>query len=292
MQQSRFLIVLGGVIIVILAIWMSIFIVYPRQQVAIKRFGQIIRVEQHPGLYFKVPLVDVTVTVDNRILRYDLPTENIQVRGGAYYEVDAFFMYRITDPKLFLQKVQTGQPSYVETNNLAPRFVDALRAVYGKREFKSALSAERAEMMREVQQQFSQDAGSLGITIVDVRIRKTDLSDAVSEDIYKQMAAERLAAAERIRARGQQERDRIVAEANREYVEIVASAARDGDILRGEGQAESTRIMMDAMKYNPSLYVFWEAMDKYSKIGATPWIISPDEPFFQFIHKPPAQLTR
>lgn len=287
MQQTRLFIILAVVIVAVVAIWSSVFIVYPRQQVAINRLGQIVRVEQEPGLYFKLPLLDKAIIVDNRLRRYDLPTESIQVRGGAYYEVDAFFMYRITNPRLFLQKVQTGQPSFAEANNLAPRFVDALRAVYGKREFKSALSDERAEMMREVQDQFSQDAGSLGITIVDVRIRKTDLTDAVSEDIYKQMAAERLAAAEKIRARGQQERDRIVAEANREYVEIVASAARDGDILRGEGQAESTRIMIDAMNINPSFYMFWEAMQNYKNLSKTPWVISSKEPFFQYLHSQP-----
>ncbi|WP_375704983.1 SPFH domain-containing protein, partial [Bartonella sp. AA85SXKL] len=96
----------------------------------------------------------------------------VQVRGGAYYEVDAFFIYRITDPKLFLQRIASGRPQIAARENLAPRFIDALRAVYGKREFKAALSDERGAMMAEVQRQFSVDAGSLGITIVDVRIRK------------------------------------------------------------------------------------------------------------------------
>ena len=231
MQQNRFFIFLGVIIVICLAVWMSVFVVYPRQQIAIKRFGQIVRVEQEPGLYFKTPFIDQTVIIDNRLLRYDVPTQSVQVRGGAYYEVDAFFIYRITDPKLFLQRIGSGRPQVAAQENLAPRFIDALRAVYGKREFKAALSDERGAMMSEVQQQFSADAGSLGITIVDVRIRKTDLTDAVSEDVYRQMAAEREAAAENIRARGQQERDRIVAEANREYEEIVAAAKRTNGCL-------------------------------------------------------------
>ena len=273
------------ILLLVLAL-MSFYIVYPRQQIAIKRFGKIVTVEQKPGLYFKIPFLDKIVTVDNRLRRYDLPTQSIQVRGGAYYEVDAFFTYRIVNPKIFLQKVQTGTPEYAEAYNLAPRFIDALRAVYGKRDFRSALSAERADMMREVQEQFSKDAKSLGIMIVDVRIRRTDLTDAVSEDIYKQMAAERLAVAEKIRAQGQQERDRIVANANREYTEIVAQATKDSEILRGEGQAQSTHIMMEAIKTNPNFFAFLEAMDQYKKLLHTPWVISPQASFFQYLRDP------
>ena len=286
MQQNRFFIGLGVIIVVLLAIWMSVFIVYPRQQIAVKRFGQIVRVEQEPGLYFKTPFIDQTVIIDNRLLRYDVPTESVQVRGGAYYEVDAFFVYRVTDPKLFLQRISSGRPQIAAEKNLSPRFSNALRAVYGKREFNAALSDERAAMMEEVQRQFSADAGSLGITIVDVRIRKTDLTDALSEDVYRQMAAEREAAAENIRARGQQERDRIVAEANREYEEIVAAAKRDAEVTRGEGQAESIRLLLEARKTNPSFYDFWLAMENYKKLKSTPMVISPNEDFFYYFHNP------
>ncbi|WP_336294304.1 protease modulator HflC [Bartonella sp. CB169] len=291
MQQSRFLFIFGTIVLILMVLWMSIFIVYPRQQVAIKRFGQIVKVESAPGIYLKVPFVDKMIVVDNRLLRYDVPTQSVQVRGGAYYEVDAFFIYRITDPKLFLQRIASGRPQVAARENLAPRFIDALRAVYGKREFKAALSDERGAMMAEVQRQFSVDAGSLGITIVDVRIRKTDLTDAVSEDVYRQMAAEREAAAENIRARGQQERDRIVAEANREYKEIVAVAKRDAEITRGEGQAESIRLLLNAREANPSFYDFWLAMEQYKNLERVPMVISPSEDFF-FYFRNPLQVKR
>ncbi|WP_455478961.1 protease modulator HflC [Bartonella sp. B23] len=287
MQQSRFLFVLSAIVLVLMILWMSIFIVYPRQQVAIKRFGQIVQVESNPGIYLKAPFIDKMIIIDNRLLRYDVPTQSVQVRGGAYYEVDAFFIYRITDPKLFLQRISSGRPQIAARENLAPRFIDALRAVYGKREFKAALSDERGAMMAEVQKQFSVDAGSLGIAIVDVRIRKTDLTDAVSEDVYRQMAAEREAAAENIRARGQQERDRIVAEANREYEEIVAAAKRDAEITRGEGQAESIRLLLNAREANPSFYDFWLAMEQYKNLERTPMVISPHEDFFFYFRNSP-----
>ncbi|WP_208435947.1 protease modulator HflC [Bartonella phoceensis] len=286
MQQSRFLFICSAIVLLLMVLWMSVFIVYPRQQVAVKRFGQIVKVDSDPGIYFKVPFVDKMVVVDNRLLRYDVPTQSVQVRGGAYYEVDAFFIYRITDPKLFLQRIASGRPQIAARENLVPRFIDALRAVYGQREFKAALSDERGAMMAEVQRQFSVDAGSLGITIVDVRIRKTDLTDAVSEDVYRQMAAEREAVAENIRARGQQERDRIVAEANREYEEIVAAAKRDAEITRGEGQAESIRLLLNARQANPSFYDFWLAMEQYKNLEHVPMVIAPNDDFFFYFRNP------
>lgn len=286
MQRSPLIIIFWAFAVIVTALWLSVFIVYPRQQVAVKRLGQIVRVEPAPGIYFKLPFVDQTIIVDDRLRRYDLPTKTVQVRGGAFYEVDAFFIYRITDARLFLQKVSSGQPAMVEQINLAPRFDDALRAVYGQRNFSAALSSARGNMMLEVQEQISADARSLGITIIDVRIRKTDLTQAVSQRTYERMQQERYAVAEQLRARGGEEKDRIVAEANREYEEIVAAATRDSEILRGEGEAERIRIFRDAVASDPEFYAFWRSMDAYKKIRNVPMVLSPDSAFFKYLRSP------
>jgi len=286
MPRSPFFMALWGLIIVIAALWMSMFIVYPRQQIAVKRLGQIVRVEPEPGIYFKLPVIDQTITVDDRLRRYDLPTKTVQVKGGAFYEVDAYFIYRITDARLFLQKIASGDPATAERINLAPRFDDSLRAVYGRRDFSAALSFARSDMMSEVQQQISDDARSLGITIVDVRIRKTDLTEAVSQRTFDRMKQERYAAAEKLRARGREEKDRIVAEANREYEEIVAAATRDSEILRGEGEAERIRVFRDAVASDSEFYSFWRSMDAYKKIRNVPMVLSPDSMFFRYLRSP------
>lgn len=286
MQRSPLVIIFWAFAVIVTALWLSVFIVYPRQQVAVKRLGQIVRVEPAPGIYFKLPFVDQTIIVDDRLRRYDLPTKTVQVRGGAFYEVDAFFIYRITDARLFLQKVSSGQPAMAEQINLAPRFDDALRAVYGQRNFSAALSSARGNMMLEVQEQISADARSLGITIIDVRIRKTDLTQAVSQRTFERMQQERYAVAEQLRARGGEEKDRIVAEANREYEEIVAAATRDSEILRGEGEAERIRIFRDAVASDPEFYAFWRSMDAYKKIKNVPMVLSPDSAFFKYLRSP------
>jgi len=286
MQRSPLVIIFWAFAVIVTALWLSVFIVYPRQQVDVKRLGQIVRVEPAPGIYFKLPFVDQTIIVDDRLRRYDLPTKTVQVRGGAFYEVDAFFIYRITDARLFLQKVSSGQPAMAEQINLAPRFDDALRAVYGQRNFSAALSSARGNMMLEVQEQISADARSLGITIIDVRIRKTDLTQAVSQRTFERMQQERYAVAEQLRARGGEEKDRIVAEANREYEEIVAAATRDSEILRGEGEAERIRIFRDAVASDPEFYAFWRSMDAYKKIKNVPMVLSPDSAFFKYLRSP------
>jgi len=286
MRRSPFFVIFWFAVIVVAALWMSMFIVYPRQQVVVKRLGQIVRVEPAPGIYFKLPFIDQTIIVDDRLRRYDLPTKTVQVRGGAFYEVDAFFIYQITDARLFLQKIASGLPSTAEQVNLAPRFDDALRAVYGQRDLSAALSSARGDMMHEVKKQISADASSLGMTIVDVRIRKTDLTQAVSQRTFERMQQERYAVAEQLRARGREEKDRIIAGANREYEEIVAAATRDSEILRGEGEAERIRILRDAVAMDPEFYAFWRSMDAYKKIRDMPMVLSPDSFFFKYLHSP------
>lgn len=285
-KQSPLFVGLYLALAALVTLWLTVFIVYPRQQIAVKRFGQIMRVASQPGLYFKLPFIEQMVIIDDRLRRYDLPKKTVQVRGGAFYEVDAFFTYRITDAKLFLQKVASGQPSTAEEVNLAPRFDDALRAVYGQRDFSAALSSERADMMQEVKQQIENDARSLGITIIDVRILKTDLTEAVSQRIYERMRQEREAVAEKLRARGNEEREKIIAEANRGYEETVAVAARDADIARGQGEAERIDILRDAIAVNPEFYMFWRSQSAYKKVKDLPMVISPDSAFFKYLKNP------
>ena len=286
MKQSSLIGILVILALIVVGVSTSAYIVYPNEQVIVKRVSQIVRTEKQPGLYFKMPFVEEVVRIDNRLLRYDLPTLSVQVKGGLYYEVDAFLMYRIVDAEMFIKQISDGLPSTAEQRNLDPRFRSALGAVYGVRGFEDALSDQRVEMMRSIQQQMVEEAKPLGIEIVDVRIRKTDLTTQLSRGIYDRMNQERKAAAETILSRGNAERIRITAEADRNYVERVAIAARDAEILKGDGQAEAARLMNDAVKTNPDFYQFWLTMDKYQNIKDTPMVITPDWSFFDLMRSP------
>ena len=273
--------------VVLFLVYSSIFVVNERQQAIVLRFGEIVNVETEPGIYFKAPFpffeADNVQIIDDRILRFDLDDIRVQVSGGKFYEVDAFVAYRISDPRTFRQAV-SGSVSQAEAR-LRTRLDAALRRVYGVRGFEAALSEERAEMMREVRDQLRPDATSLGLEIEDVRIRRTDLTQEVSQQTYDRMKAERLAEAERLRARGREAAARIRARADREVVEIVAEARKESEILRGEGEAERNAVFAEAFQRDPGFFEFYRSMIAYSNalLGTgTTMVLSPDSDFFRY----------
>lgn len=286
--MSNRLPIIGIVVLVLLYLaYSSIFIVNARQQAIVLRFGEIVSVEREPGIYFKLPFgfmgADNVQKIDNRVLRLDLDDMRVQVSGGKFYEVDAFLAYRIDDPRLFRQSV-SGLISLAE-QRLRTRFDAALRRVYGLRGFEAALSEERGSMMKEVADQLRPAANSLGLKIVDVRIRRTDLTDEVSQQTYERMKAERLAEAEKIRARGREAGARIRAKTDREVVEIKADAEREAEILRGEGDAERSRIFADAYMRDPDFFQFYRSMKAYETAldpSGTRMLLAPDSDFFRY----------
>ncbi len=278
-----------GIAILLFLAYSSVFIVNAREQAIVLRFGHIQDVKREPGIYFKLPFAfldaDRVQYVEDRALRFDLDNIRVQVRGGAFYEVDAFVVYAITDPRRFRETVSADRDS--AEARLRTRLDAALRRVYGLRNFSAALSDERASMMQEVHTDLNNAAESLGITIRDVRIRRTDLTQEVSQQTFQRMRAERLAEAELIRARGNEEGQRRRAVADRQVVEIVSEAQKDSEIMRGEGDAERNRIFADAFQRDPAFFEFYRSMRAYvSALGdrSTTMVLSPDSQFFKFFN--------
>lgn len=286
-MTNRLPIILVIVAIALYLLYSSVFVVNEREQAIVVRFGEIVRVEREPGLYFKLPFgfaeADNVQILEDRILRFDLDDIRVQVSGGKFYEVDAFVAYSIEDPRRFRQAV-SGSVMLAE-QRLRTRLDAALRRVYGLRGFESALSEERTSMMREVAEQLRPDAASLGLEIDDVRIRRTDLTDEVSQQTYERMRAERLAEAERLRARGREAAARIRARADREVEEILAAARRESEILRGEGEAERNAVFADAFQRDEDFFEFYRSMAAYREAlepSGTTMLLSPDSEFFRF----------
>jgi membrane protease subunit HflC len=280
------LFIIGAVILAALyVLFSSIYVVNEREQAIVMRFGQITDVRTEPGLYFKIPtdIVDSVQIIEDRLLRQDIADMTVQVSGGAFYEVDAFLTYRITDPVLFRQRAQ-GSLTVVE-DRIATRFDAALRQVYGQREFNAALSEQRGEMMTEARDLIRPEMIQLGVDIVDVRILRTDLASEVSERTYERMRAERLAEAALLRARGQEQAQSLRAIAERQAVEIVAAATRDAEIIRGTGDAERNRIFASAYGQDEEFFEFYRSMESYrTALGntGTTMVLSPDSAFFRY----------
>lgn len=269
----------------------SVFVVNEREQAIVTRFGDIQRVETEPGLYFKLPFslfeMENVQIIDDRLIRLDLEDIRLQVRGGKFYIVDAFLTFKIKDARKF-RELTSGSLAIAE-RRINTRLDAALRQVYGLRGFEAALSESRSDMMADVKSLIKPAASTLGLNVVDVRIRRTDLTKEVSQQTFDRMKAERLAEAERLRASGKEKAQTIQAKADREVVEIRASAQRDSEILKGEGEGERNSIFADAFNRDPEFFEFYRSMSAYSqalKDSGTTMVLSPNSDFFRYFKDP------
>ena len=284
---NRFGMFLGLIGLIVLTVWSAFFVVNEREQAIVLRFGEIVRVESDPGLNFKLPFgfagLDTVLIIEDRLLRFDLDDIRVQVSGGKFYEVDAFMTYQISNPRKFREQV--GASLQQAETRLRSRLDAALRQTYGRRGFEAALSEERSAMMLEVRDQMRPEAENLGVQVVDVRVRRTDLTAEVSDQTFQRMSAERLAEAERIRARGQEAARRIKASADRQVVEIKAEAQREAVILRGEGEGERNRVFAEAYQRDSEFFAFYRSMLAYKTAlenSDTTLVLSPNSEFFKF----------
>lgn len=261
----------------------STFVVDEREKALVVRFGEIQRTVEAPGLYFKIPVLDELVYVEDRIVFFESVDKTVQVVDGRRYLVDAITMVRIVDAQKFRETV--GASLSLARDRIDTRMDAALRQTYGKRTFDAALSKDRAAMMREIRDQVRNEARALGIEIIDVRVRRTDLTPDVLNDTYDRMNAERFAEAANLRAIGETARRRIRAEADRQAVELVAKAKRESEIIRGQGDAERNKLFADAFNRDPDFFAFYRSMQAYSNSlqgDDTTLVLNPDSEFFQF----------
>ncbi|MFD2237331.1 protease modulator HflC [Aureimonas populi] len=289
-MNNRFYAVIAVVAAAVFVLYNSLFVVNEREKAIVLRFGEIQRVIDDPGLYFKLPFTfaraDNVQKLSDRLQRLDLEGLRVQTAEGLFYQVDAFLAYRIQDAGRFRQQVAGGSLELAE-QRLRTRFDSAIRAVYGQRSFEAALSNERQAMMVEVRDQIRPEAENLGLSLDDVRIRRTDLTDDVAQQTYERMRAERLAEAEGLRANGQVAAREIRAAADREVSETVAGAQRDAQILQGEGDAERNAIFASAFGANPEFFEFYRSMEAYRgamENAGTTMVLSPSSDFFRYFN--------
>ena len=280
--KSFGLFILAGLV---LLIYSSTFVVDEREKALVTRFGEIQRVENNPGLYFKYPFIEDVVRVEDRMLFITSNDKVVQVVDGRRYLVDAVTMLRISDARKFRETV--GASLAEARVRVETRIESALTQTYGRRSFDAALSKDRTAMMREIRDAVRPAAASLGLEIVDVRIRRTDLMPQVLNETYARMNAERFAEAAQLRAVGEAQRIKIKAQADREKVELVAKARKESEIIRGAGDARRNKVFADAFGKDPEFFAFYRSMKAYasSLTGAdTSMVLSPDSEFFKYFN--------
>jgi modulator of FtsH protease HflC len=264
----------------------SYFIVNQKQTALVVHFGEVSRVVKDPGLHFKWPIADEIVPIENRIVMWSSPGKGmeVQVSDKQRYLVDTITLVRVDDPKKFRETVSADLE--LARQRVETRLDAALRQTYGKRTFEAALSKDRNVMMQEIAAQVAGEAQALGIKIVDVRIRRTDLiTDKVLESTFNRMKSERVAEAQDLRGQGESLNTQMKAEADRKILEIISEGKRQSEIIRGEGEAERASVFAAAFTKDPEFYAFYRSMQAYDKSlssGGTNLVLSPNSEFFRY----------
>ena len=270
------------VAVVLLVLGSSLYTV-SETQVAIKlRLGEIVAVEDAPGLKFKMPFVNNVMKFDNRIQTLDTPPERFLTGEKKNVIVDSFVKWRISDAEQFYKA--TGGIVTRANNRLAQIIKNGLKSEFSKRTISDVVSGERAEIMSNIVEMARADFSEFGIDIIDVRVKRIDLSQEVSNSVYRRMRAERQRVAKEFRSKGAQEAEVIRAAADRERTVILANAYRDSEKIRGEGDATSANNYAQAYNQNTEFYSFYRSLESYKKSFSNQsdiMVLNPNTEFFR-----------
>jgi membrane protease subunit HflC len=278
--------VLFGLIVALVAVALSsIFIVDERRKALVLQFGQIIRVEEDPGIGFKIPFLQQVVTYDDRILSRDIDPLEITPLDDRRLVVDAFARYRISDVVRFRQAVGNGGEAFAESR-IDTILRAKLREVLGSVPSSDILSPNRSVLIDRIREGARNEALSLGVEIVDVRIKRSDLPEQNLEATFARMRAEREREAADEIARGKEAAQRVSAQADRTVVELVSDARRQSEIIRGEADAERNAIFAEAFGVNTEFFEFYRSLAAYRRsllAGNSTMVMAPDSEFFDYL---------
>jgi len=276
------------IVLAIVGILSSLFIVTEKEKALVLQFGQIRQVREEPGLYFKIPLIQEVVKYDRRILSLDTETIEVTPSDDRRLVVDAFARYRIADVVRFRQAVGAGGLRTAE-DRLASILNAQIREVLGADQVTSdtILSANRRVLMNRIRDQAQANAVSLGLDVVDVRLKQTNLPQQNLEPTFARMRAEREREAADEVARGNEAAQRVRALADRTVIETLSEAEREGQITRGEADAEASAVFAQAYGADPEFFGFYRSMQAYeaSLQGRnSTMVMTSDSSFFDYLY--------
>ena len=260
-----------------------LFIVEQTQQGIVLQFGEPKRTLREPGLIWKLRFIQDVVFYENRVIStISSDSEEVILADQKRLEVDTYARYRIVDPLLFYQTVRNVRGA---EQRLDAMIDSSVRRVLGGTTLVDLLSSARSAIIRDISSEVNRSAKSLGLEIVDVRIRRADYPDATSQNIFNRMKSEREREAKEFRATGEEEAQKIRADADKTVTVMLAEARRESEILRGQGDALSIKIYADAFGQDEEFFAFYRSMQAYRKTftdDGTSLVISPDSEFFRY----------
>jgi membrane protease subunit HflC len=275
-------------VVVILLGLSSVFVVREGHSALVLQFGRLVHTDYQPGLHFKLPVLQQVIHFDKRILSLEAPPERYFTSEKKSVNVDFYVKWRIADNAAYYRA--TGGDQLQAAQRLTPIVKDALRFEFNARTLPDLISGGRKDITERVRAQTDASARkNLGIAVVDVRIKRIDLPNEVSESVYKRMRAERLQLANELRYTGQESATRIKADADRQAQVLEADANRDAAKVKGEGDAKAAGIYADSYSKDPEFYAFYRSLAAYRasmETGNGVLILKPDSPFLHYFDDP------
>ena len=282
-MNSRQILILVG-LVAVLALGLSSIFTVDERELAIKfRLGKIVRADYEPGLHFKMPLINNVRKFDKRILTLDARPANYLTKEKKNVNVDFFVKWRIHDVVTYYKAMSGSERKAME--RIYATINDGLRSEFGKRSIQEVISGERSEIMNTMTEEANRQLGKFGIAVVDVRVKRIDFSETISESVYRRMEAERLRVAKDFRSRGAEEAEKIRARADKERTVLLAEAYKQAQTVRGEGDARAAEIYAKAYKQDPEFFSFYRSLQAYrSALGGQGdvLVLEPDSDFFSY----------
>lgn len=287
--MKNFTSVFSGIIIAVFFLGSSaIYIVDQRQQAILFQLGEVIDVKTEPGLYFKIPIAQNVRFFEKRILTMNTEEpERFITSEKKNVLVDLFVKWRIVDVKQYYISVR-GDENLAQTR-LAQTINASLRDEFGNRTVHDVVSGERDVIMEIMRQKADSDARSIGVEVVDVRLKRVDLPQEVSESVYRRMEAERKRVANELRSTGAAESEKIRADADRQREVIMAEAYREAQKTMGDGDSQAAATYSNAFQKDAEFYAFWRSVDAYKqsfKNKGDMLILEPTSDFFKYLKNP------
>jgi len=280
--------VLAALVFIVLS--NSLYVVKETERGVLLKFGEVVDPDLKPGLHIKVPFVNNVRLFDGRILTVDSNAERFFTQEKKALIVDSYVKFRVLDTATFY--TATNGEEVRAAGLLSQRINDGLRNEVAVRTVQEVVSGERDELMDAITSRLSELAATeLGVEVIDVRVKKIDLPPDVSDSVYRRMNAEREKEARELRSQGQELAEGIRAAADRQVTVIEANAFRESEIIRGEGDAESTRRYAEAYNQDPEFYAFVRSLRAYQETfqgGSDMLLLQPDSQFFQYLRDPKA----
>ena len=287
-MQKNLSLVASVVVLILLTLVFTAYTVDQRQAAIKFRLGEVVAVQKEPGLYFRVPMLENIKLYDTRIQTLDTKdAERIQTMEKNNVLVDSYVKYRIVDVKQFF--VSTGGDLSKAEIRLAQSVNNDLRDEFSKRTLSEVISGERDKIMEDLRGKSDADARSIGIEVLDVRLKRVDLAQEINADVYKRMDSERKRVANELRSTGAGEAEKIKADADRQREIILAEAYRDAQKIKGEGDASAARIYAQAFTKNPEFYSFYRSMEAYRnsfRNKSDVMVLEPSSDFFKYLKNP------